>query len=392
MTSCPHCPADTPTHPVFERYLEDAVFLILDGLNWVIHPTIYRFLSDLIWKGTLRTLILLGVIRLEAAPNESAFSNRSLIFFDEAKRRGYPIFALKFFGGYMDDFRVTFKGRTHLYSCTPLHLFHQSYWIDHKPTCKRFLKTHGFPHTEGAVFRSAQAGYAYGLGLGFPLVVKPENGSLSAHVTYPIRDEKTLKQAIQIAQAFQPGFIVERYRAGALYRVSVLGQKVIFVCRKEAPQIIGDGKRAIEHLFEEKNLHPERQDCKNTTLHPIARSEETTAYLATQGYDWKSIPPLGQRVTFSSKAILSVGCEIVECTDEIHPETRDMLLRVAQQIEGAIVGIDYITPDIRASYKTQETAILELNSRPYVDMHQHPSQGPSQPVASVAWDIVESNL
>jgi D-alanine-D-alanine ligase-like ATP-grasp enzyme len=115
-------------------------------------------------------------------------------------------------------------------------------------------------------------------------------------------------------------------------------------------------------------------------------------FLEKQGYTWDTILTAGLQVFLADKAILLAGCDIIDCTNELHPETRDMLLRAARGIEGQIVGIDYITPDIKTSYKEQDTAILELNSRPYLDMHQYPSEGEAQPIARTAWDIVLAKL
>lgn len=389
---CPHCPDKTPEHPFIERYLNETVRLILQLLQRSLPLSLYHGLAEGIWCALLHVLIFVRIIKLESDPPKAAFLNRSWIFFEEGKRRGLDIFALRFFGNFIDDFFIRINGRGYFYNCTPLHLFPQSHWIDHKPTCKQFFAAQNFPHAEGATFWSAKAGFTYGQRLGFPLVVKPANGSLSAHVTYPIQDSATLRQAIQIAQKFQPRFIVERWIKGELYRVSVLGQERLFVCRKEAPHVIGDGQRTIEELIQQKNAEPERRDELNTTLHPILRSEALMTTLKKADYNLDSILTINQRLTLHNKAILSAGCDIIDCTDEIHPETRALFLRMAQSLIGDIVGIDYITPDISASYTTHTSTILELNSRPYLDMHQYPSTGKARPVAQTAWDIVLAKL
>jgi D-alanine-D-alanine ligase-like ATP-grasp enzyme len=389
---CPHCPAETLKHPVAERYLNDSVQTTLGLLQTTIPPRIYGPLGDAIWHGLLRFLKLVRIVSFDREPPAKAFSNRSWIFFEEAKKRGLDISAVRFLGKLMDEFFVRINGKGHFYSCTPLHLFQQSHWIDHKPSSKRFLRAQGLPLAEGEVFRDAAHGQAYGLKLGFPLVVKPENGSLSAHVTCRIQNADELRQAITIAQDFQPGFIVERWIAGDLHRVSILGQDQVFVCRKIAPNIVGDGTRTIAKLVDQKNQHPYRQTGTQTTLHTIVPTDIMTSYLEKQGYTWDTILTAGLQVFLADKAILLAGCDIIDCTNELHPETRDMLLRAARGIEGQIVGIDYITPDIKTSYKEQDTAILELNSRPYLDMHQYPSEGEAQPIARTAWDIVLAKL
>lgn len=65
-----------------------------------------------------------------------------------------------------------------------------------------------------------------------------------------------------------------------------------------------------------------------------------------------------------------------------------MFTEVAVLSGSDLIGIDFICKDISVSYEKQESAILELNSLPYIDMHENPSIDSKIPVAKIVWDFV----
>ncbi len=339
-------------------------------------------------------LTKIGVARFEAEPDESKLLNRSLIFFHEAKRRGLDVRALCVRGKYPHEFRLSRNGKRSYYEGTPLNLLGQDDRLDEKKLVKRLLGKHGFPVPEGQSFFRAKAAIAYGDSLGYPLVVKPNSGSLSQHATYPVRSNPELERAIRIAKIYQPEFVVERFVEGSLYRVSVLGKREVFACRKEPASVTGNGTSTIRELIEEKNAHPLRGGtyAMNTTLHVIPLDNMLERNLRDQGLTYLSVPAAGTRIPLQKKCVLSHGCDIVGCTDRMHPVNRALCLKVAQIFDAQIIGIDLICEDISLPYHRQSFGIIETNSLPYVDMHAMPSHGTPDPVAETAWDIVLERL
>ena len=115
------------------------------------------------------------------------------------------------------------------------------------------LQKNNLPTAHGQIFTSKVKALKFGNKIGFPLVVKPYNASLSHHAICQIISEKELLNAIKIAKQYTPAFIVEKYISGSLFRASVVGKSHVFICQKDRANIIGDGYSTIEELINLKN-------------------------------------------------------------------------------------------------------------------------------------------
>lgn len=340
-------------------------------------------------------LYTLGVIEFIDNPDETQLYNRSLVFFKEAKRRKIPIRAIRTLGAYIKDFQVIINNKKYYYEGIPLTInYHPKIDIDNKHAVKKLLKKNHFPVASGKCFLLTNHAVAFAKSIGYPVVVKPNTGSLSYHTTCNISNERDLRRAIAVAQKFRPDFIVEKFVEGHLYRATCIGRKHVLVCRKDRANVIGDGISTILELIQKKNNNSlrGRLDQKNTTLHQITIDEALKKKLKKDGLFLKCIPRKNEKIYLQDKYILSSGCDIIDCTEIANIDNKKLFLTISQLLDTDIVGIDFICPDIGISYKKQKTAILETNSLPYIDMHQYPSRGKSYNVASLAWDVVLAKL
>jgi len=94
----------------------------------------------------------------------------------------------------------------------------------------------------------------------------------------------------------------------------------------------------------------------------------------------------------NKKYVPDRGNDIINCTAITHPDNRELFLRVAKILDTELVGMDFICQDISRPYTDQQTAILETNSLPFIDMHEFPSHGEGDPVSKVVWDITLAKL
>lgn len=350
--------------------------------------------QNLGWGLILEMLALLRIVKFEKNPDENELYNRSLIFFQEAKKRGIDIRSVKCLSKCMNEFKFKYNGKNYYYEGIPLGLQEAPLNTDDKYKMKVELSKYGVPVAKGQLCRNLKQAKRFARKTGYPLVVKPNNGSLSHHVTCNITSEDDLVKAVNIAMQYRPDFIVERYVRGKLFRATVIGEKEVYVCEKEKANIIGDGDCTVEELIRRKNEQQERGNThqKNTTLHEIPVDEKLGQTIAMQDLTLKSVPAKGKKVYLQEKFTLSQGCDIINCTTKIHPDNKKLFLDIAKFLELGLLGIDFICPDIQQSYKEQQTAVLELNSLPYIDMHQYPSHGEPDDVAKEVWDIVLENL
>lgn len=388
---CPHClPTQRTSHLGlhFDYYLDKIFEPFIDSLPQAL-PW-----QDKLWHLFLVLLKGLKLARFTSDIAVTQFHNRSLIFIEEAQKRGLEIKALKLLRQFKEEFVFAYKNKTYLFFDTPLSLLSRTRKLDDKSKIKKLLRQYEIPIAAGDSFTNKTKALSYCQKLSFPLVVKPYSGSLSHHATYPIANREELAKAIDITKEYQPEFIIEEFIPGNLYRASVVGRKHVFICQKERANVVGDGTSSIENLIRQKNLQNGRGDInqKNTTLHHIPFNETLTECLAEQGRTLTSVPNPNQKVYLQTKTVLSFGCDIINRTKETAPENINLFLRIANLLETDLIGIDFICEDIAKPYLEQKSAVIEVNSLPYVDMHQNPSHGESEPVAKLAWDCVLEKL
>ncbi len=353
----------------------------------------------------IKILTLLGVVRYVKQYENSEVSLRTTVFIDEGVKRGFSFEVLKGPYGYLNQFRMKVGNTSMIFEGLPFSapVSSRSAKADDKIEVKKVLKEAGVRVAEGKAFwafwplKSLQKNkaIAYGLGLGFPLMVKPRNGSMSQHITTNITDESGLKRAIETALVYSPAFIVERYLSDMrVYRASVIGKEKVFTVERIPAHVVGDGTRNIEVLVKEKNQDPARglPKAKDTTLYRIIVNSTTDKLLKSKGLSMQSIPKKNEVVFLQEKVILDLGADLYEVTDEVHPDNLELFKYVASIFESDIVGIDFLATDISKSWKNQMCAVIELNSLPYIDMHHFPTYGKPQNISKALVDLVIKRL
>jgi D-alanine-D-alanine ligase-like ATP-grasp enzyme len=349
------------------------------------------------WNFLLEVLSLCKIVRFESSPASDALHPRSGIFFDEAKARGLDIVAANILGKrYTDDFRFSWNGKRYYYEAIPMTMFPNSIEMDNKFLAKSLLIANGFPVAKGKLFTDTDEAFAFGKSVGYPLVVKPNNGSLSNHVTCYIKTDEDFREAMCVAQEYSPAFIVEQAIVGNVYRGTVVGRKHVFVSQRDRANVVGDGTHTVQELLNIKNADEKRAAAftTNASVHQVPVDEIALAYLASQNQSLEYVPGAGEKVYLYSnrKYVPDRGNDIINCTAVTHPENIEMFLDIAKMLDTELVGIDFIVADITKPHKEQQAAVLETNSLPFIDMHQFPSHGEGDPVAKLTWDLLLERL
>lgn len=402
---CPHCwPSKRTGH--LDIQLDYYFTKVIEFVELLSRPFSFfasrdagpnRF-SHRIWGWYLEFFSLLGLVRFEKEPDLKLMNIRSRVFYEEARRRGLDIAPTKLLGRktYSNEFKLRYRGRNHYFESIPLTMRGTSFRIDNKYGVKRLLMEHGLPVPEGRVFTSKAKGMEYGRSLGFPLVVKPNTGSLAVHITCNILNEKALAEAIDIVQQYQPKFIVERFLSGGMHRGTVIDKKHLFICLRERANVVGDGVFTIRRLMEQKNDDPRRGEAfdASASLHKMPFDGITEKHLESQGLIFEYVPPAGQKIYLYpiGKLLPDRGNDIINFTGQAHPDNVELFLETARLLDTDLVGIDFVIPDITKSYKEQTSGILESNSVPYVDMHTNPSVGKPEPIVELIWDLALADL
>lgn len=232
------------------------------------------------------------------------------------------------------------------------------------------------PHAKGMVFFSPFKTYKFVKKYGYPVVIKPNVSGFSRGSHFPITSFGQLVKAALLVKIWWPTAIIEEYLAGKNYRVVVVKDQLMSVIRRYPPFVTGDGEATLGELIDREN------DIRNEmglspVISPIEKSKQLRRYLRRHDMSLAHIPSKGEQVTLFNKISLAPG-GVVEIVDKatISEENRALFIKIIELFDANILGIDVIFEQgIETSYTQQKTIFLEVNSRPYLKMHDYPRYG-----------------
>lgn len=229
------------------------------------------------------------------------------------------------------------------------------------------LKRVGLPTSNAIRVNDYTEAVAAAEKVGIPCVVKPISAGKGAGVTAGISTELMLRQAVEQA-ARRGGFpiIVENYIEGDDHRLLVINDQLLWVYRRRAPLVVGDGKANVAELIARENSRREQAPAAHQNyLKRLSADPQILFFLqATYGFDLNSIPRRGQRVKLGDVANLARGGTLEDVTTKVHPDNRELAIAAARALRLKNVGIDFITNDIAKSWREVPSAIIEVNATP----------------------------
>lgn len=249
-----------------------------------------------------------------------------------------------------------------------------------KTITKLILKESGIPVPEGDVCTKPHEASEIAEEIGYPVVIKPENGNQGKGVSLNISNPQELIEAFITASKYDDNVMVERHIRGNDYRVLVINGRVAAVARRIPAHIIGDGVHNIFQLVQKVNLDPKRGNDHEKPLSKIKIDDISIRLLQRKGYNLDTIPTEGELIYLKENGNISTGGEAHDCTDRIHPKNYELAVRAAKVIGLDIGGIDITCPDISNPISETEGAIIEVNAAPGIRMHLFPSKGKPQKV------------
>lgn len=348
-------------------------------------------------RGMERFFVALGLASFDEKFADYDIQPRSACFLREARARGAKCAALRGPAGYNNRFRVSYGGKELYFEGLPLcgsANSHTEFMIDDKKLTKEFLREKEFPVADGKAFWFSQkkSALVYANQIGFPVVVKPRQGSLSRHVTTNIQSEMELQRAIKNSLEYGPTFIVEKFLSDAhVYRMTVIDDVNVFCARRAPAHVMSDGVKTVAELVESKNNEPLRHKIGKTepVYHSIVFDKESDSMLARNHKNLDSIPLAGEKVLLHRDPFWRLGGDYVDETDNVHPENKLLAQEVARTLGTKIIAIDFMAKDISKPWQTQECAILECNSLPSIDIHHFTCGGEPRNVAAAIWEATE---
>jgi len=257
-----------------------------------------------------------------------------------------------------------------------------------KEETNRILGDLGLPVPQQRLVYSEEEAASAAVKIGFPVVVKPYNGNHGRGVSLDLRDTAHVRHAFHKAQEHSRAVIVESFVTGNDYRMLVVDGRLIAVAQRVPGHVIGDGTHTVEQLVELTNQDPRRGIGHEKVLTRLELDHQAERCLAALGLDRTSVPPAGTQVMLRLTGNLSTGGTAIDVTDLVHPDNAEMAMRAVKAIGLDVGGVDFIAPDITASYHDAGGAICEVNAAPGFRMHVAPSEGTPRDVAGPVMDML----
>lgn len=222
--------------------------------------------------------------------------------------------------------------------------------------------------------------------IGFPLVIKPKDSYTGLGVTTGITSIAEIEPAYVEASMHSRRVIVETFIPGDDHRLLVINNELVAAVKRIPAHVIGDGRHTVKELVEQTNKA--RQAYGRRPKYNIKLDAFSDRMLAKQGLQQNSVPGKDQRVFLRSASNYSQGGMAIDVTDEVHPDNIALAVRASVAFSMDIAGVDFITTDIRQSYKTGAGAICEVGSRPGLLLHTEPDTGKAREVGTPIIDML----
>src|SRR5690625_593015 len=257
-----------------------------------------------------------------------------------------------------------------------------------KDATKQILSEKEIPVPEGKQFERGTdmtEMLEYAKEIGYPVVVKPSDGSFGRGVLSDIRTEGELEHSLDYLKTeYNPELIIiEKYIPGKDYRLYVVDHEVVGAIWRVPPNVTGDGINSIESLIEiknnERNLNPRLVSC------PIKVNQELIEYIGRSNYKLESIPPEGELIYLSDISNISIGGDPIDVYDELSDGVKEIAVQALHAIPGLVQGaVDLMVQEDEEG--KEKAYVIELNPTSQLGGILFPIKGKSRDVPAAIID------
>lgn len=221
--------------------------------------------------------------------------------------------------------------------------------------------------------------------VGLPVVVKPRNANHAVGVSLDLSDQSSIMSAYDWAcqAGHTTDVLVEQYIRGEHHRLLVIGGQLVAAAKGQRELVQGDGRSTIRQLVNQLNSDPRRGENYTDQLQIVKLDDAAAILLKNQGLDFDSVPDHNQQVLVNH-----VGDLVEDCTDQVHPSTRDIAILAAKTVGLDIAGMDLVATDISQPLTGQRGCIIEVNAGPSLTPHVAPLIGSPRPVGQAVVELL----
>jgi D-alanine-D-alanine ligase-like ATP-grasp enzyme len=189
--------------------------------------------------------------------------------------------------------------------------------------------------------------------VGFPVFVKPNNGSEGKFV-YRVDGLDALKKSVFKISKSGSDVLIQQACYGTEYRIVVLNGNVVLAYKKEPLMIIGDGQSTINTLIGSKL----KSISKRRKLSIKHSSPKIDFALHAQGLSRDTILKHGEKIYPIPTANLAQGAQPSDATEFIKREYGHICQKIAYSLGASFIGIDFMVEEKSGNY-----SVIEVNSK-----------------------------
>jgi len=198
-------------------------------------------------------------------------------------------------------------------------------------------------------------------GKGIQLKVTESNFSEKWDNCFEVQSENNIKNKSCLIQPFVDGFDI---------RVTVIEGRYNAAILRLPAHIIGDGKKNILELIDEKNALRKKNPYFRNKLIPI--NDKLNRQLSTYHYSESTILNEKEVLVLSDISNLTFGGESIDITNILSKNIKNTALKAVAAIPGLYTaGVDIMTID----FENSDGYIIEINTSGNLSMHHLPLKG-----------------
>lgn len=241
-------------------------------------------------------------------------------------------------------------------------------WAKDKVQTHLLLKAAGLPVPEQVVVRDVDAALKEAKRIGYPVVLKPADLDQGTGVESGLADEAQLIAAFARVSAHKRRVLLEQHVEGFDLRTNVVNGRFQNAAMRYPAGVTGDGALSVAQLVAQVNTDPRRSTRRFSVMRPIVVNDEALELLKLQGMSEASVPEAGCFVRLRHAANITSGGHTRGVSEEFHEDNIRLCERAAKILRVDIAGIDFLTPDYRASWIEVGGVICEVNAQAQIGL------------------------
>jgi glutathione synthase/RimK-type ligase-like ATP-grasp enzyme len=235
-----------------------------------------------------------------------------------------------------------------------------------------------------AARRSAREACDFAASIGYPVIVKPNTGSLGEFVVKAYDAIDVVSASERIFTKYKVA-LVQEFLAGNDYRIVVLGDEIISAYQRTGLRVIGDGQATVEQLMHRKKAGLALVARPNSEINPS--DFRIDAVLQRHGLTRNSVLPEGKVQSLLDNANLSSGGDATDITSTLHASVAEIAVKATRTLGLNLCGVDLICAD--ATKASPDYVIVELNAAPGLDNYASGGEAQSHRVDEMYFKIVK---